>query len=126
MRFAERLKKFPEMGVTFKRPQEHPKLSLCLPRVMMLDGHQAQGLVGVELAPIVAGGVGALRLLSALVELFEDLETTKEADPGKLFGQELREAAGHLRQHLNATAAASDCAHAEHEAMHQKDGGSVH
>lgn len=125
MSFAERLQKFPDLGVTFRRPHEQPKLSLCLPRVLVV-GEEAQGLVGVELAPIVSGGVGALRLLSALCELFEEIEeaTPEQADA---HGAELAEAAAHLRHHLNLTAAASDKAHAEHEASHQgQHGGSVH
>lgn len=125
MSFAKRLEKFPPMNVTWVKPQERPHLSLCLPRVMLFE-NAAQGLVGIEVAPIIAGGIGALRLLSAFVELVEEMDAAPPEFEER-YVKELGEAAKAFRKHLNMTAATSDKAHAEHDASHRDEhGGRVH
>lgn len=128
MSFAERLKKRESMAAAAVKPTKSALVSLCLPQVLMVGG-MPQGLVNLELAPFVVGGVGAMRLLDALDELFCEAEQHAKSAaedptlPG--LGAELREAAALIRQHLASVTAASDQAHAEHEAKHQHDRGDL-
>lgn len=121
MSFADRLKKRTPMALAAVRPTKTGLVSLCLPQMLVLEDH-AVGLVNLELAPLVVGGMSSIRLLDALDELFEEAERHAKGSaenptlPG--FGAELLEAATAIRQHLASVAAAADQAHAEHEATH--------
>lgn len=123
MSFADRLQKRVPMGAAAVKPTKSALLSLCHPQVLMVGGH-AQGLVNLELAPFVVGGLGALRLLDALDEVFCEFErgTAAGVEDPDVFAAELREAAALIHQHLASVGAASDQAHAEHEATHQHGG----
>lgn len=126
MSFAARLKKRASMGAAAVKPTKSVSLSFCLPQMLMVGG-KAQGLVNLELAPFVIGGLGGLRLLDALDELLCEFERGAAAgveDPD-VFAAELREAAALIHQHLASIDAASDQAHAEHEAKHQHDRGDL-
>lgn len=114
MSFADRVRKWMPLEIAAARPTKSKMMELCLPRLLLLEGN-AVGLVNLELAPVVVGGVASTRLLYALNELFS------EAEPS---GPELLEAAALIRQHLASLEAASEQAHVEHEATHQhgKDG----
>lgn len=128
MSFSDRLKKRAPMGAAAVTPPKSALVSLCLPQMLMVGG-KAQGLVDMELAPFVVGGLGSTRLLDALDELFCEADGHAKSPaedpvlPG--LGAELREAAALIRQHLASISAASDQAHAEHEAKHQHDRGDL-
>lgn len=128
MSFADRLKKRESMAAAAVKPTSSALVSLCLPRMLVVGG-QAQGLVNLELAPFVVGGMGSTRLLDALDELFCEAERHAKSPaedptlPG--FAEELREAAALIHRHLASISAASDQAHAEHEATHQHDRGDL-
>lgn len=128
MSFADRLKKRAPMGAAAVTPTSSALVSLCLPQMLVVGG-QAQGLVNLELAPFVVGGMGSTRLLDALDELFCEAEEHAKgpAEDPTLPGlaEELREAAALIRQHMASISAASDQAHAEHEAKHQHDRGDL-
>jgi len=127
--FADRLKKRAPLDIAAERPTKSALVSLCLPQMLMVDG-QAQGLVNLELAPFVVGGMSALRMLDALDELFCELErhanSSAEDHAFELFGAELKEAAAVIHHHLASVDAASNQAHAEHEATHQHEKGPLH
>lgn len=109
MSFADRVRKWMPLEIAAARPTESKMMALCLPRLLVLEGNPV-GLVNLELAPIVVGGVASTRLLYALNELL----TEAAPSPG-----ELVEAATLIRQHLASLEAASEQAHSEHEATHQ-------
>jgi len=129
MSFADRLSKRAPMRVAAVKPTKSALMSLCLPRVLEVGG-MPQGLVNLELAPFVVGGLSAMRLLDALDELFCEAESYARGPakdpmlPG--LPEELREAAALIRQHLASVEAASDHAHEEHEATHQHGKEPVH
>lgn len=109
MKFAERVTKWLPLAIAAAQPTQSQIMQLCLPRMLLLEGNGV-GLVNLELAPVVVGGIASTRLLYALNELFS------EPSPSPA---ELVEAAALVRQHLASLEAASEQAHIEHEATHQ-------
>ncbi|HEY0881162.1 MAG TPA: hypothetical protein VGD87_06520, partial [Archangium sp.] len=119
MSFADRLSKRPPMPIEAKPPVKSALVGMCLPQMLATEGH-AVGLVNLELAPILLGGMSAIRILDALDELFADMEAAADdTEAQEKFGPELFEAARLIRQHLESVSSASRQAHAEHEAKHQ-------
>lgn len=118
MSFAARLAKRPPLGAVAERPTKSEGLALCFPHLLRVAG-KTKGLVDLETAPFVVGGIEALRILDALDEL---LGTVDEAG----LPPELQEAARHVRSHMQSVQAASDLAHAQHEAFHAGEKGGFH
>lgn len=109
MSFAARVSKWMPLGIAAAVPTKSAMMALCLPRLLLVEGNPV-GLVNLELAPLLVGGVASTRLLYALDELLAEPSPSPE---------EIHEAATLIRQHLASMAAASDLAHTEHEATHQ-------
>lgn len=112
MSFASRLLKFRPMAIAAAAPTKSIGLQLCLPRLLVVDNN-AVGLANLEVATLLVAGVASTRLLCALAQLLH------EPSPSPA---ELVEAAALIQQHLTSLGAASDQAHAEHEAAHQHKG----
>lgn len=134
MSFDDRLQKRPPLPIAIGAPTKSVGLALCMPQVVAVAG-QAQGLLTGELAPLVAGGLGALRLLDAVDELLgEFVQQVAEpaADglgyavlPGAL-AAELHAAAKLIRAHMQSVDAAQAEARDAHERFHAHGKGPFH
>jgi hypothetical protein len=110
MSFADRLQNRPPMPIAAVKPTKSMPVSLCLPQVVTVEGHVV-GLVNMVNAPMLVAGVESTRILTALEETLS----------GDCSADELREAAQHIRQHLDSLDAAEVQAHAEHDATHDHE-----
>lgn len=126
--FAQRVE---EVGRSLEARAEAPSSSrtvaLCLPRLLVVkrgNGHEeVAAIVQGELAPLVVGGLEALRVLQAASELLTDLLVAEHAGPPaarETLYRELREALVLIEQLNAGVDQAAAAASAEHTAFHVK------
>lgn len=123
MKFSERLhQQGPSLEVEAIAPEAATrpfKTELCLSKLLMLSPAGAptrvNGVLHVEMAPLVVGGLEATRVMLAVRELLRDV--LAGAVPGE-FASELREALQHIDQLAQSIEAARIAAQAEHQEFH--------
>lgn len=107
------------------------KTEICLQRVLMIDrdglGPIINGAVHCELAPLLIGGVEAVRLLLATGDLLRECAAT--LDPASGIPHEMREALQRIDALADSITAARKVADEEHDAFHAAEAqpnGGVH
>lgn len=126
--FAQRVE---EVGRSLEARAEAPSSSrtvaLCLPRLLVVkrgNGHEeAAAIVQGELAPLVVGGLEALRVLQAVGDLLTDLlvaETTQGTAARESLYRETREALELIEKLADGVDQGFSAASAEHTAFHVK------